>query len=138
MTHDGLYPAEVSRRMDALNHSTVLQLNNSRAFQLLIERLPAGLPFDSSSPIIPIPTYSLQSLEHNNRVTANDLVKSASESYILFRKEHTTMPSLTFSPPSFSSTASSSTMFRNTCASISIVQWEECEQGVRVQGRLTS
>lgn len=29
--------------------------------------------------------------------------------------QHTTMPSLTFSPPSFSSTASSRTMFRNTC-----------------------
>ena len=36
------------------------------------------------------------------------------ETYIAGR--HTTIPILTFSPPAFSSTASSRTMFRNTCS----------------------
>lgn len=58
----------------------------------------------------------LKSFQHNHRVSTDDLnyVSNGHVGYGRGSAVRTTMPSLTFSPPSFSSTASSRTMFKKT------------------------
>jgi hypothetical protein len=91
--------------------------------------LPSALKrsYGLSTSVIPVPANSLQSLEHNDGVSPNDLKHDQAHPEIKsdILDEHTTMPNLTFSPPSFSSTASSSTIFKKTYSLVSKVHGEE-------------
>jgi hypothetical protein len=59
--------------------------------------------------------HAFQCFQHDDRVTANDLERiSLLWCDVGDGNERTTWPILTFSPPAFSSTASSRTMFRKT------------------------
>ena len=71
---------------------------------------------------------ALHSFQHDNRVATDDLEIQLADvqNLIISAREgeqigHTTMPSLIFSPPSFSSTASSKTTFRKTCSGVNKV-----------------
>lgn len=87
--------------------------------------VPIASKSSSSSPSPPtIPPNPLQRLQHNDRVPTYHLLQvspSPSPTSLpptpLSRENNirTTIPIRTFSPPAFSSTASSSTMFRKTC-----------------------
>jgi hypothetical protein len=59
--------------------------------------------------------HAFQCFQHDNRVAADDLNRmSLVWCGVDDGDERTTWPILTFSPPAFSSTASSRTMFRKT------------------------